>query len=362
MVRSLNQLAAFQSTHVHSAVIQYRILVLPIKCAKSKLVQNRSTVPPKKIIDMASDNHRSKLPPLSTSIMFETSTNLLESVDLLLSGRPDRGVGQQPNQAPSSAGGWGALRSDTDNDLAAASDAFLFGPGDRSKPRQRTRSGSSSITSSQSHGLLPQLKHDGINTGHGFSQSKQVRQQPALLGQDLESHTSVRSSGSRRSSGWKPVPKVQLHEDESPPLPRTPDVLVRRNTTANTLRHQEFQSEHSGVSSPHTSQATQPVVSPKATHSTQAPQNVTLDKGTIAELVTTIRETVKAEIEENLTDLRNDILNIHSEIVVMTSQHSEELRKVIVDRDEGIARLQEENEKLRTENDNLKQKYGLFSQ
>lgn len=313
---------------------------------------------------MASNNDWSKLPPLSTSIMFETSTNLLESVDLLLSGRPDRGHGQQPTRAPSSGGGWGALHSDTENDLAAASDAFLFGPGDRSKPRQRTSSGSGSgsITSSQSHGLLPQLKHDDINTGHEFNQSKQVKQEPALLRQDSESHTSVRSSGSRRSAGWNPVPKVQLHEDESPPPPRTPDVLVRRNTTANTSRHQELQSGYSGVSYPHMSQATQPSVSPQAKQVAQVSQNVTLDKGTIAELVTTIRETLKAEIEENLTDLRNDILNIHSEIVVMTSQHSEELRKVIVDRDEGIARLQEENEKLRAENDNLKQKYGLFSQ
>lgn len=288
--------------------------------------------------------------------MFETSTNLLESVDLLLSGRPDRGVRQQPTRAPSSGVGWGALRSDTENDLAAASDAFLFGPGDRSKPRQRTSSGSGSITSSQSHGLLPQLKHDDINTGHEFNQSKQVKQQPALLRQDSESHTSV------RSSGWNPVPKVQLHEDESPPPTRTPDVLVRRNTTANTSRHEELQSGHSGVSSLPTPQATQPSVSPQATRASQVPQNVTLDKRTIAELVTTIRETLKAEIEENLTDLRNDILNIHSEIVVMTSQHSEELRKVIVDRDEGIARLQEENEKLRAENENLRQKYGLFSQ
>ena len=88
---------------------------------------------------------------------------------------------------------------------------------------------------------------------------------------------------------------------------------------------------------------------------------VQLDKATLQKLVSTIRETVKAEIDENLTDLRNDILNIHSEMVVMASQHSEELRRAVVDRDEGLASLQEENNKLRAENERLQQKYGLFS-
>lgn len=82
----------------------------------------------------------------------------------------------------------------------------------------------------------------------------------------------------------------------------------------------------------------------------------------MTELVTTIRETVTAEIEENLVDLRNDIVNIHSEMIVITSLHSDELGKVLVNREKEITRLQEENKKLRVENDNFNHKHSLLSQ
>lgn len=79
----------------------------------------------------------------------------------------------------------------------------------------------------------------------------------------------------------------------------------------------------------------------------------------ISELTTAVRETIKLEMDERLTDLRNDILNIHSEMVVMESRRAEELRAVVLERDELVQRLRSEVSKLQDDNDRLRRKYGL---
>lgn len=84
-----------------------------------------------------------------------------------------------------------------------------------------------------------------------------------------------------------------------------------------------------------------------------------LDDLAMAQLTSLFRESVKAELDDRLTDLRNDILNIHSEMVVMGSNHSAELQRVVVDRDNTVNRLHDEIFKLRADNDRLRRKYGL---
>lgn len=79
----------------------------------------------------------------------------------------------------------------------------------------------------------------------------------------------------------------------------------------------------------------------------------------ISELTTAVRETIKLEMDERLTDLRNDILNIHSEMVVMESRRAEEIRAVVLERDELVQRLRSEVTKLQDDNDRLRRKYGL---
>lgn len=79
----------------------------------------------------------------------------------------------------------------------------------------------------------------------------------------------------------------------------------------------------------------------------------------ISELTTAVRETIKLELDERLTDLRNDILNIHSEMVVMESRRAAELNSVVLERDELVLQLRSEISKLREDNDRLRRNYGL---
>ena len=67
----------------------------------------------------------------------------------------------------------------------------------------------------------------------------------------------------------------------------------------------------------------------------------------------------REELDVVRTDLRNDILNIHAELVMMANHQSNELKALIVERDQTIHRLRSEVKKLRSDNQRLRMKYGL---
>lgn len=72
-----------------------------------------------------------------------------------------------------------------------------------------------------------------------------------------------------------------------------------------------------------------------------------------------LKDIVKTAMDELRTDLRSDILAIHSEMVMMEARRSEELRSVVLERDVTMARLRDEVTRLRGDNERLRRKYGL---
>lgn len=80
-----------------------------------------------------------------------------------------------------------------------------------------------------------------------------------------------------------------------------------------------------------------------------------------ADLAESVREVVRQELDVVKTDLRSDILNIHSELILLTARQSEELRTVVKERDQTILQLGKDVERLISDNTRLRQKYGLSS-
>lgn len=76
-------------------------------------------------------------------------------------------------------------------------------------------------------------------------------------------------------------------------------------------------------------------------------------------LINEIRDIMKQELDVIRSDFRSDIHNIHAEIVIMASQHSQEMKNMISDRDAMVCTLKKEVNRLRADNLRLRQKYGL---
>lgn len=72
-----------------------------------------------------------------------------------------------------------------------------------------------------------------------------------------------------------------------------------------------------------------------------------------------IRDIVRQEVDVVRTDLRHDILNIHSELVTLSTRQSQEMVTVLKERDHIIARLEEEVKRLQADNTRLRRKYGI---
>lgn len=310
--------------------------------------------------------------------MFETSASLLESVDLLLAGQSGLDLAKAPSDSEVFSPLSKPKKSPTDSDAPpplslspAASDA-------RKEPVKVAQLAKAKPMRSRLPPSLPPPHNPSKSPRRNNLSAETKSDLPPL--QQSKRHPvqqAMETNQTGKSHGLDPIqsPKTPIHNQME--RRHTSPLSLRRSGQSPELQSQQLQkqqlshpsppSQKSQQSTPSTSSPILPALrpSPSSTRSPirtpQAPTPVKLDKESLQQLISTIRETVKAEIDENLTDLRNDIVNIHSEMVVMASQHSEELRRVVMDRDEGLARLQDENEKLRAENERLQQKYGLFS-
>lgn len=172
---------------------------------------------------------------------------------------------------------------------------------------------------------------------------------PNVLSKMLVTHRGSKSHS--QSSGFEqPQHLRQIGNDLS--MQRETDSFMSKKSISDEGTTRRVHNEDLNMASESSNEYSKPVqtdVKPTTTSGNEAFQ----------QLSTLLRETVRAELDERLLDLRDDILNIHSEMVVMTSRHSEELRSVVVDRDETIKRLNDENKRLRADNERLRRKYGL---
>lgn len=79
----------------------------------------------------------------------------------------------------------------------------------------------------------------------------------------------------------------------------------------------------------------------------------------VAGLAEELRIVIAQELELMRFELRKDVVGIHSELVIMAAQQSQEVQKAFVERDRRVRQLEEEVVRLKQENDRLKRKYGL---
>ncbi|KAI0565184.1 WD40/YVTN repeat-like containing protein [Gracilaria domingensis] len=71
------------------------------------------------------------------------------------------------------------------------------------------------------------------------------------------------------------------------------------------------------------------------------------------------RSILRQEMDVIRTDLHHDIVSIHSELVLLASSQSRELKQVLKERDETVMRLEKEVRRLKADNVRLRRKYGL---
>lgn len=337
--------------------------------------------------------------------MFKTSANLLESIDDLLSGREAPDLTRAPRDAdvfspvskrtppplrssisdedfdsahnneeesriklsPFSLSGINRSKSE-DHDFAAASDAFLFqttidvddfGHVDDTKKevrvvgrktaRQERQERIRQQNIERSKDILgDSRRNDATFQGRGQYQNNEVEFSEDLSYNDVFSLEEDRPKQQKRlpiskeiSSSFSKDTAISsrgdMHQREYSITSSTTSSLVDKvkdiDTKKNDAKNQKVMNSGQHVT--------------------------TLGKDVIEELSMVLRETLKEEMDDKLTDLRNDILNIHSEMVVMASHHSGELKQVVLERDECLSRLKEENERLRADNVRLRRKYGL---
>lgn len=72
-----------------------------------------------------------------------------------------------------------------------------------------------------------------------------------------------------------------------------------------------------------------------------------------------LRLVVAQELDLLRFELRKDIVNIHSEMIVMSAKQSQELKTAFVERDRRVKQLEQEVTRLKQENQRLKRKHGL---
>lgn len=72
-----------------------------------------------------------------------------------------------------------------------------------------------------------------------------------------------------------------------------------------------------------------------------------------------LRQVITQELDVVKAELRSDILNIHSEMVVISARQSQELKAAFVERDRRVKQLETEVRRLQGDNERLRRKYGL---
>lgn len=72
-----------------------------------------------------------------------------------------------------------------------------------------------------------------------------------------------------------------------------------------------------------------------------------------------MRQLITQELEVVKAELRSDILNIHSEMVVISARQSQEVKAAFVERDRRVEQLETEVQRLQGDNERLRRKYGL---
>lgn len=77
------------------------------------------------------------------------------------------------------------------------------------------------------------------------------------------------------------------------------------------------------------------------------------------DLIHQFRSMLRQEMDVIRTDLHNDILGIHSEIVLLATTQSRELKNVVKERDATVSRLENEVRRLKADNLRLRKKYEL---
>eukprot|EP00178_Gracilaria_changii_P005232 TRINITY_DN1855_c0_g1_i1.p1 TRINITY_DN1855_c0_g1~~TRINITY_DN1855_c0_g1_i1.p1 ORF type:complete len:566 (-),score=86.16 TRINITY_DN1855_c0_g1_i1:641-2338(-) len=78
------------------------------------------------------------------------------------------------------------------------------------------------------------------------------------------------------------------------------------------------------------------------------------------EAMNMFRSVLRQEMDVIRSDLHNDIVSIHSELVLLASAQSKELKEVLKERDETVVRLEREVLRLKADNMRLRKKYGLL--
>ncbi len=81
-----------------------------------------------------------------------------------------------------------------------------------------------------------------------------------------------------------------------------------------------------------------------------------LDKQ-LSEISKTVKQTIVAEIDAVREDLRSDILNIHTELVLSSSRQLREVERMFIERDKVIEELRKEIAELRKANIRLQEMY-----
>lgn len=367
--------------------------------------------------------HAPLSPVLPPPIAFDTSTNFLESIDEMLSGRGVTNadsslldaevfspVSKRIPPKPSHKGAspisehTGALlaghpseqrlRSKSVQDFTAAGETFLFETTQKFEDDLNSGGGLSDTQNTKdllhpptnefdkSAKTEPHLQDDSFtddfgqhlkngaedympygDVDHSFDLPNFQRRMEAESGSRahssrLEQQSPLRSNALERHTPPKEViiPAVLSAQRSEPSSGFSPDgsvgsrVKMSQNSVDSRSRAEEI-AHHSD--------------SGNAVHNDAAFTNggrtasLKLDDDAIAQLASLFRDSVKAEMDYQMTDLRNDILNIHSEVVVMSSRLSEEMKQVVVERDTTVNRLNEELVKLRTDNERLRRNYGL---
>lgn len=318
-------------------------------------------------------------PPPPTSTMFDPSTNLLKSIDDILSDRPrsvptSTAVTNRPNAFSNLATG----AAPDSSSMVNPADSFLFTTAVTDDDIDLLNTNLDTL-----HLAAKSPPQFYVNSNHhtfdDVSSLKLASPPPPHPG-GVESLTNIDNAPfnsaippSASSPNLQP-PSKQQHQQPLPPPPtqqtqqtqkqqQQPQIhnpIMRKKLYDPSPEQQQQQQKQQKQRSPPTHRASPPqhhLPSPSPTSAPTIPPDFT--NQLVSQLSTSLKESLKQELDDRLQDLRNDILNIHSEMVVMTSQHSSELRQVVLERDETVSRLTKENESLRADHDRLRRKYGL---
>lgn len=123
------------------------------------------------------------------------------------------------------------------------------------------------------------------------------------------------------------------------------DAPIVENDSASKETNTSFNSSHSNGDIP-----------PQASPSGLARQSVENSEGLTWESMCKL---MRAVVSEEVEVLRQDVLNIHTEFVVSSAKHADELRDVLKEHDATVDKLRAEVRELRHDNERLRAKYGL---